>query len=176
MQTEYSFLDSVSTRLSRIANRYSTPEVEPDDLYQTMVTGLLEKANNDPAFPQQSQSYICQSAAFKALHEIRANRIYRNYCQSVTSKPNTGNDDGQAVYIDSFASPTLDPERAIEQAEEAFLILDTLRQLTGQQQTIVKMVYLGLRNHEIAARLHVSRSYISRTRKQIARTVKAVLS
>lgn len=162
METEV-FLSSVSGRLKSIASRYASDHLEAEDIYQDMVVGLLEQAHKDPSFPKQTKSYICAKAGFLAMHAVRAKNIYRRYVESVSAKPQ----EADQVHIDSFTSQSINPEKAVEQAEEAFRILDAIKRLSARDQAIVKMAYVGLSNAEIANKLGVSRAAITQRRAAI---------
>lgn len=160
MSTE--LLSSIDGRLRRICARYATPEAPAEDLYQEAAVALIEQAHEDPTFPNQTQSYIADRAKYVASHTLETVLVHRKHFPGV-----------DVDTLEAASSQT--PEDTVELAQAAFTALQALKTLSPRDQTIVKLSYFGFSDTEIADRMRVHRSTISRRRQVIISVVREVL-
>jgi RNA polymerase sigma factor (sigma-70 family) len=160
---------SIQERLTELAPRliaYSkfvrSPELDNDDIQQEMSLALLERAAVDPAFSEQSTSYMAWYATWSAKNAAAKTRTYDGHVQEA-------GDEMLEVVLIGHDEATSDPEAIAEQNEELDELLAQISAMTPENQTVVKMTYLGYSNNEIAARLNITPAAVSWRKKNVIR-------
>jgi RNA polymerase sigma factor (sigma-70 family) len=166
-------LDALAPRLRRKASalQSGSPEHDADDLYQEMVLALLERAARSPAFADQADAYLLQYAEWTARHACEKSRTYTRI---------VGEDDDPAgsrpTTFDLLPAHEPSPEAACIHTEQIEALARAVSELAPRDQVIVKMIYLGHQEVDIARHLNVSKSAVSHRKRAIAQSFYAVLA
>ena len=111
--------------------QHMSPSQTADDLYQEMVTALLDRMSKEPSFVDQKDGYLLQYADWAARKNGQADRTYRSY---VDAMPVMIGDDGETTAILEFiASGEPTPEQMQVFAEEADALMDIVRDLSPER-------------------------------------------
>lgn len=158
-------LTDLTPRMLTYARAIPPGELEPDDLYQEMALAIVERSQKDPRFLEQQDAYVTQFGTWRAKHAAE-----RGYRQAARTTPL---EDGEADMYCLVSDPSEDPEEAAEQAEALDELVEMVLELTPENQSVVKLIYLGYSESEIATRLHISRPAVSQRKRTIARLLAA---
>lgn len=155
-------LDNLTPRIFAYSNFIHSPELDRDDIRQEMYLALLEKTEADPTFLDNNDSYMAWFATWMAKHAADSARAYAGYVID-------GDDETLEIILSGHDDEQCDPAAVAEQNEEMEELLAQIGALTPENQTVVKMVYLGYSNNEIAARLNISPAAVSWRKKNVIR-------
>ena len=173
-QDIYSRIDVLSPRLSKMANIYATSAHQtPDDLYQSMVLHLIERQAIDPTFCQQNDSYILDAGRKRVCFPaIRRAGVESKY---TCGEPEPVDGDDEDYYFDTIAAPGVNPERAVENLEQAAEIAKVIRKgLSGREGEVLSLVVAGVSTSEIASQFGITPAAVSVYKRRIANKVQAV--
>lgn len=155
-------IQSINSKLLRKACCLATPAVDADDMYQTIIMGLLEKFQGED-LTDKTDSYILHQAEWIGQHARRHERIYGKY---VESEEIIGNDeDGEISSFETFEAE-FDVEEIII-SKERRKALDAVR--NPENRKIIWLFMVGYSKSEIADQMKISRPSISQRFKVIAR-------
>lgn len=162
----------IENRLSFRAHRISQmhPDFDPEDILQTMKLALLERAEADPQFAEQTDYYLVQYAEWKAKNSAAASRTYRDY---VDEMPRIVDDDGEeSSLLEILPDTSQPPDEIYELHEAAQQVMEYIRSHYPDYVEMVELLYLGYSQNEIADALGVSKGAISQRKKKIAVAIK----
>jgi len=122
---------------------------DPQDLLQEMNLCILERAETDPAFLGQTDSYICNSAAWKARCSTRSDRNgvnhgWRREAFSLDAINENGIDNAEL-----FAAETPDAGIALD-------VRAALSTLSSTTQLVARLIVAGFKGQELADRAGLS--------------------
>lgn len=142
-------------------------EYDAEDLYQTIVLKMLERAAQDPAFAQKSDTELLTFAQWRARSKAGAGRIYTKY---VEPEKFYHDDEGDEIsFLELIPSNALDPEEAVIAAEGLTAIEDLIQSLDPANRKIIYLLYQGYNQVEIAAALNVTRSAVNQRKSAIGK-------
>lgn len=177
-------LDRIDPTLRRLAYKFQTEELDPEDVYQNMVLAIIEKAKKNPSFiavrdgysETERDHYIINFAAWIAKNHIQKSRVYRKYVSSIeASEAKTESDDAILDFVVDETEAKR-PEKAIEHKESLDSIMQAIKALDEPNQMIVLMAFSGHTNKEIAAALHISAPAVSQRRNMIRQQVSSLMN
>jgi hypothetical protein len=169
-------LDSKLVQIARKAARKSI-NLSEAEMYQIIYVGLLERAQYDPEFFEQTDSHIVKGALWIGTHAASKDRTYFMFTDGEmnTIDPETEEDDGDLDLAVSRETRT-SIAQAIAQVEVSVMIrqlseqmLDAYELLSEDNQTLVKMMILGYKQTEIAEYLGIGKSAVSQRLGTIAK-------
>lgn len=158
--TIHARLEDLTPRIFAYSNFIHSPELETEDIRQEMYLALLEKSAEDPTFAEQSPSYQSWYATWQAKHTAEKARTYDGHVQDA-------DDTQMEIILCGNSDENNDPARVAEQEEELAELLQQISALSPENQTVVKMTYLGYTTGEIAERLNISAPAVSQRKKTI---------
>jgi RNA polymerase sigma factor (sigma-70 family) len=153
-------LDNLTPRIFAYSNFIHSPELDNEDIRQEMYLALLEKTAEDPTFAEQSPSYQAWFATWQAKHVAEKARTYDGHVQD-------GDDEMMEIILCGHSDEDDDPASIAEEEEELAELLQQISALSPENQTVVKMTYLGYSTGEIAERLNISAPAVSQRKKTI---------
>ena len=157
--------------VAHIARKYAQPGVDQDDLVSLGTLGLIKAVHTFRPEAGRLTAYASRCIENEMLMFFRANRKNRNV---ILVGDSVGQDsEGNDIQLDDLlgTEPDLVPdaaETAIE-ANRAMRLMDEV--LQPREQEVLRLRY-GLEDgdpwpqHRVAARLGISRSYVSRIEKK----------
>ena len=132
--------------------------LDPDDLLQEFHILLIERHEQ---FSHATRSYILQRFAWTAKHIAKAER-------AKTFNPlTTPGEDSEPEEIDVVDARALTPEQIVMERQERQHMAQALAQLTLRQERIARELMRGYRKGEIAQRMGVLPSIVSKELKAI---------
>ena len=161
-------IQSLTPRLIAKSHFIPSDHLEPDDLQQEMFIALLEKAQAAPGFAEQKDAYLVRYATWMAKHAAERTWTYSSHVESQTLSLA-----GEDEVFDNFSDDNADPAYLVEQSEELEEMLSRLQDLSPENRTVVKMIYLGYTESEIATELGISRPAVTQRKRTIARAISA---
>lgn len=148
---------AVVTRINSAARAIASDDVQVDDIQQTAYLHVLEREQATPDYQQQhTVSYVTTGAIWQAKHRTtRAQRIYRKHVGELDNRRSYDNDDSGDESMDW---EEITPGRAPTPEEAAIIheILEGIKQLSPKNQQVVRLIYAGYSQTEIAHKLGVS--------------------
>ena len=154
-------------KFESLAYQFSGSTLEsPEDLQQEMILSCLEKANKDPEFFNQTESYIVHQGRMRAWYFLRERDEFERYQYYVTE-----NEDGESE-LDLVVSDELNPEVALIHKQELESVVKTVEGLSGQEKTVVMLAVAGVTTGEIAKRLGVSTAAVCSYKTRAANKVR----
>ena len=165
---------------AHIARKYAQPGVDQDDLVSLGTLGLIKAVHTFRPEAGRLTAYASRCIENEILMFFRANRKNRNV---VLVGESVGQDsEGNDIQLDDLlgTEPDLVPdaaETAIE-ANRAMRLMDEV--LQPREQEVLRLRY-GLEDgdpwpqHRVAARLGISRSYVSRIEKKGLEKLRAAM-
>jgi len=164
-------IESLQEYLERIAWKlhYQYYQATPaEDILQQMNLFLLERAQEDPTFFDQSPRYISRAAAWAARDWLKPSRKGANYGEDRAAfSLDAENKDG-ADPAESIAAETGDNDISIA-------VRDALDTLTGKARDLAALMLQGMRIGEAAAELGISKQSANYYRKQIIKVLAPVM-
>ena len=170
-------LSAITPTLNAVARKFASDEIPQEEVFQNMILGILEKADRSPEFlevkagytEEQRNRYVVNYAAWIARAGICKQNVYHRYVGNlgdilVNPDPDDNDDDDPT---ENISGDSINPEAALVQNEKAARIMDALKDLGPENQTIVMMTFRGYSNKEVAATLKISPAAVSQRRKQI---------
>lgn len=150
-------IHEIDHHLNYIANRYAPGTgQDPEDLRQSFVLTFLERQACDPSFIEQKNAFQLIAAKWQALHSVTKEDTYRRHVDIL--------EEDQLELIPGEGN---NPEDLIIESESAEEILAIVEHLTSENQTVIRMIYLGYNESEIAQMLGISRPAVSQRKQTI---------
>lgn len=164
--TQLTRFESLYPHLTRISRHLASNDQNPDDVYQVMNLGVLERASSDPSFLDQKDAYILYYAKCCAKHWIRSARR-----KAVNPLPEADCEDTEDDSFDSVFF--MMDDRAVDPEQKLILkeTLERIKHLEVSNQKLCVMIYLGYSQNEIAETLGVDKSAISHRKETIRLTL-----
>lgn len=167
-------LETLAPRLQYKANFVYSPEHNADDLSQEAVLAILEKAGQTPTFADQTEAYIYRFGVWAMQKVAQSNLAYHSHV--VAEEVETSSDEEDSIDIlDLIPAETEDPEEAVILEETINGIMEVVSSLSPENQTIVKMLWLGESQDEIARQLGITKGAVSQRKAVIARRIAAAI-
>lgn len=148
------------------ARAFATNEFSAEDIFQAIVTTLIEKSNSDPSFVEQGDGYFIRLAEWTARHMNRDDRVYGKY---VGQEEITLDDNGDQVSDFELIIDAGSAEDAAQANLEFGEIKQALSGLTAENQKVAYLLFIGYTKAEIADELHISRPAVSQRIQTIQR-------
>ena len=157
--------------VAHIARKYSQPGVDQDDLVSLGSLGLIKAVHTFRPEAGRLTAYASRCIENEILMFFRANRKNRNI---VLVGERVGQDsEGNDLQLDDLlgTDPDLVPDAAETAIESGRALRLMDRALTDREREVLRLRY-GLEDgdpwpqHRVAARLGISRSYVSRIEKK----------
>lgn len=175
-------IETLSKKIEFVAKKISaySPERDWEDYYQAMIKAILERNLVDPTFSDQTDAYIVKYAEFMGQHQLKKSQVYLRYVDEegnqVSPEDADEADDNYALDLmvehnKLFQSiPAVETEVMWLETDEQ--ILDGFEVLSSENQKVVKMIYLGYKQTEIAEVLGISKPAVNQRLQTIAKTLK----
>lgn len=145
-----------------------------DDLFQEMAVSYINRTARDPKFTAQKDAYIANELTWDAQNVAEKGRVYNRY---MDSEHIFSDDDGDEISsFELIASSAPNPEDAYIETETLEALSEAILSLTPENQQIVKMIYLGYSQVEIAVKMGISKPAITQRKATIARVLSQVAS
>lgn len=167
-------LEILTPTLRRIARASvgAASEHQADDLFQTIILKLLERAAADPSFAERPDQELITFAIWRARSKAEAGRIYTRYCPNEEYIPD---DDGELTpELELIPDTTQNPETLVIAAETVRGVGAIITDPTDR--VITSMLVQGYNGVEIGSALGVTKGTISQHRTKIAATVTAYMA
>ena len=157
--------------VAHIVKKYETTSVSADDLISIGTIGLIKGIDSySPNKGVKLTTYAAKCAENEILMYFRSNKKYNNNV-SLNDVVAHDKDGGEITLIDVLEGHTENIENGIEYKDNIKNLSKYLNVLNNRELEIIKMRY-GLLNteektqKEIAKKMHISRSYVSRIEKR----------
>ncbi len=157
--------------VSHIARKYTVPGYGPDDLISIGVIGLIKAVNSfKPHAGTSLGTYAARCIENEILMTLRASRKYRGDV-SLQDSVGTDGEGNDITYMDILGTDPEETENDVIRRVTLDKVHRVLTSLPPRERLVLEMRY-GLTDgqqhpqHEIAQRLGISRSYVSRVEKK----------
>ena len=157
--------------VAHIVKKYETKNISADDLISIGTIGLIKGIDSySPNKGVKLTTYAAKCAENEILMYFRSNKKYNNNI-SLNDVIGHDKDGGDITLIDVLEEHTENIENTLEYKDNIKNLSKYLNILNKRELEIIKMRY-GLLNtdeltqNEIANKLHISRSYVSRIEKR----------
>lgn len=141
-----------------------------DELVQHAVLKIYDRAEKDPEFIQQKNNYLIQYGYWMAMHCIEAGGTYNRFMGEIDPAGPDKSDEYKDIppTWDIIPSDEPDPARAVEERETLNDLIATVRRMSPDNQIIVKMMYYGVPQAQIASKFNVTSQAIKQRKNTIA--------
>ncbi len=157
--------------VAHIVKKYETKGTSADDLISIGTIGLIKGIDSySPNKGVKLTTYAAKCSENEILMYFRSNKKYNNNI-SLNDVIAHDKDGGDITLIDVLEEHTESPDVTLEYKDNIKNLSKYLNVLNSRELEIIKMRY-GLLNtneltqNEIAKKLHISRSYVSRIEKR----------
>ena len=156
---------TLDRRLTRQARHLASqdPDNTVDDHRQVMLLKLWEQTRKTPGYLQNPDVHLFAYATWKSRSLATRGRTYTKYVEA--EKFVTDEDGDELSAFEFISDGSQDPDAAFEFAEslgEAWVILGEI------EKTIVRMLYQGYSQVEIARTLGISKACVTQRKQGIA--------
>ena len=134
---------SMEVILRKVARRYSTTEMEAEDIYSAIVEAILTKAK-----VSDTQAGILLRARWTSHDYLKAHRAYDFHVDAPSNEDVV------------FATSTT-PEDLIVEQEVSSELQQIINQLPEHYRTVISMLSGGMTQREIAKQLHISNAAVN---------------
>lgn len=150
-------LETLAPKLQHIARATvgTLSEHDADDLYQTIVLKLIERAQQDPTFAQRSDTELLVFAQWRARHKASLGRIYTKYVENETI--HTDDDGSEISNFELLSSDEPSPEEATIENQEISALQEAINNLAPRQRQFAILLYKGYTQTEAAAEMGISK-------------------
>jgi RNA polymerase sigma factor (sigma-70 family) len=162
--------NSVQTRISRAAQRLAYASVTEDDFSQQAALKIIEAETTRPELSRQTDAYIAQLGIWEARNLVKSED---KISQRTFPIDETSDEDGYR--FTEIEADQLGPEEQAIQDDVIRAITKALEGLKPDTTTIVKMLYLGYGEAEIARTLNISKSSVSQKKAKLRNILKRIL-
>lgn len=167
--------------VAHIAKKYNSNAKDPEELISIGIVGLIKAVNSfDVDKNVRLVSYAAKCVQNELLMSLRSGKKYQNDI-SLHEPIGTDRDGNQIVMLDIINSDTPDFADTLDFTLKSERMLKAVREeLTPRERTVIILRY-GLcdqdvfTQQEIAERLDISRSYVSRIEKKALKKLNAAL-
>ena len=166
--------------VSHIARKYTVPGYGQDDLISIGVIGLIKAVNSyKPQSGTALGTYAARCIENEILMTLRASRKYRGDV-SLQDSVGTDGEGNDITYMDILGTDPDDLENAVIRRVTLERVHQVLSSLPPRERLVLEMRY-GLTDgkqhpqHEVAAVLGISRSYVSRVEKKAIALLKEAI-
>jgi RNA polymerase sigma factor (sigma-70 family) len=183
--TVNSKLESLEARLVMIAKKAAqfSPDGDWEEMYQTILKGLLERNEKDVEFFNQTDAYICKYAEYMAKHAARKARVYLRYVdeEGYEVDPEDSNEDADSrldieVNRERLIQSICRVEIEVMHSELTGAIVEGCDELTVENLKVVYLLYMGYKQVEIAEIMGISKPAVSQRIKTIASTLQGFVA
>ncbi len=157
--------------VSHIAKKYSVPGFTQDDLVSVGSLGLVKAVNTfKPEAGTALSAYAARCIENEVLMLLRASRKRKGEV-SLSDPIGTDGEGNDITFIDILGTPPGQVEDQVVHKVAMERVRQLVRKLPRKERTVIEMRY-GLLDgvmhpqHEVAALLGISRSYVSRMEKR----------
>ena len=176
-------ITDLTPRLMAYARFVHSIQLDLPDVQQEMFLALLEKDRKQPAFASQTDAYLVRYALWMAQHAAEKTWTYDSHVARTVNQtreahngraqPDRDYSSDEIIFYDLTPDPdAADPAEVTEQRETLEALLSAVQEMSPSNQTLVKMIYLGYSESEIAEHLGISRPAVTQRKATIARAVK----
>lgn len=162
-------LSKLEKRISQASYRYSGYDLEPEDVRQNIILAIMEQADKDPEFLDQSPNYIYQAAVWRVRNNRKAIQTRNRYISPapISAMSINGDDDEPMDILEIYEDSTPNPEQETIETEKLNQIIQAIRSLDDTHRKIVSMIYAGYKGCEIAEDMGISPSRVSQHKSHI---------
>ncbi len=157
----YGRIEMLDRKIDYIAWKLSSPGMPKEDLYQEIITGLIEK-NDIYNLAEQTDAYIVKLAEWIGRNKLDASLTYNKYMDG--EHIFTGDDGDEISTFELLPSDIQDLETSLVVQEALACVMNGV---FGTDMRIMRLLYLGYSKSQIANELGVSRAAISQHIKKI---------
>ena len=166
-------LEAALTRLlpdlQAIAGYIISPEYTRDDLVQVMSEKIIERAQKDPTFLDQKDSYILTFATWRGKVAAGYGYTYNKY---MGEEQVIATEDGEeSSSFDYIPGSDPSPEEITVQREEMAMLVARMKGFNRHDVQIVSMLYVGYTRAEIARELGITKSAITQRISKIVQRI-----
>jgi len=146
----------LESRLRASASMYAHDKLDADDIYSEMVEAILTKCK-----PEDNDGFIMQRASWTGQALVSKNMSYNEYVGDLDV-------DEDALTAGGFkVVNTRTVEDALIEIESFKSLQKVIASLPPENQTVVKMISIGMNQRQIAEKLQVSEQSVSERMKKI---------
>lgn len=177
-------IQKLAAKLRGVAYKFSRSTgvyVDPEDIYSDLVTAILNQAQVDPEFINQTDAYIIQFAKFQASHICQKAQVYLRFVDELGNVVDPEDED-QAEDLEMTAEvrekllqniQAVETEVLYNEMVETFVQTATSNLNQSELETVY-MLYMGYKPAEIAREANISRAAVSMRIDKIAKKLKGV--
>ena len=153
-------INDISRRLRGMCGRFSVPDMDTDDLFQSCIAHILEREDQ---YIDQRDEYILTACRWHLMHLLEASKVYLRWVDCEGTVNNGDDDESEESTFDRIPSSSdfRPVEKKSEQAELAEDMLAIIKTLDPKNQQIIKLIFVGYKNSEIAEMLDISRPAVT---------------
>ena len=165
--------------VAHIVKKYYAANAEPDDLVSIGTIGLIKAVHSfDNKKGARFATYAARCIENEILMHFRAGK--KSQGDVSLHEPIESDRDGNALTLNDVVADTFDLPQDYERKEAAHRLRAVLLRLSDRERQVVQMRYgLGgaapMTQQEVADRLGISRSYVSRIEKKTLAQLRAML-
>lgn len=164
-----SLSDTVCKRISRAASSLAYAGIEVCDFEQTAALKIIETEAKRPELAEQTDAYIAQCGIWAGRSLVKSEQVYSEHIVSMELE-----DDDDMRFVEIKAGD-LSPEEQAIQEEVVHAIIEALKNLPAETTSIVKMLYLGYGEAEIARTLNISKSLVTQKKTKLRNLINRIL-
>ncbi len=164
-----------------IAKKFETSGVELEDLVSVGVIGLIKAVNSYKIEKNiKLATYASRCIENEILMHLRKVSKIKNEV-SIDEPLSTDGDGNELLLVDVLASPNMGTYEQVELNSEKEFLLRSLEKLSDREKVIMNMRFgldgkKELTQKQVATRLNISQSYISRLEKKILHKLKVSMT
>lgn len=168
--------------VAHIAKKYNNPQRDAEELISTGIVGLIKAIlSYDNEKSIRLATYASRCIENEILMSLRTMKKYQNDI-SLHEPIGTDRDGNEIVMLDVINSDTPDFADQLDLSLQSRKMLHAVQERLSERERIVVILRYGLWNldvmtqQEIAAKLGISRSYVSRIEKKALKKLNAALN
>ncbi|MBQ4093529.1 MAG: sigma-70 family RNA polymerase sigma factor [Oscillospiraceae bacterium] len=166
--------------VSHVAKKYHAGRHEPDDLVSIGSIGLIKAVDSfDPAQGTRFSTYAARCIENEILMQFRLDMKAKNDISM--SEPLDVDDEGGPLTVSDVLCDDTDIAQLTEHAQDRAAMLAAVKRLPARESMVLRLRYAldggaPLTQQQVAKRLGISRSYISRIEKHAIETLQKKLA